>query len=130
MGELLGLGTIPQVQCLMSILLSPNCNIRVLFPHSNAECRRLASASKDGTIRLWDVVLQRILFILSGHTQSVSCVKWGGVGLLYSASHDRTIKVWRSDNVFSPNCLVPMLLFTCLLPRESCAEHWKVTPTG
>lgn len=37
--------------------------------------------------------------ILTGHTQSVTCVKWGGDGLLYSSSQDRTIKVWRSQDV-------------------------------
>lgn len=38
---------------------------------------------------------------LSGHTQSVTCVKWGGKGLLYSSSQDRTIKVWRVDDVIN-----------------------------
>uniref|UniRef100_A0A672ULR2 Notchless protein homolog 1 n=1 Tax=Strigops habroptila TaxID=2489341 RepID=A0A672ULR2_STRHB len=36
--------------------------------------------------------------ILTSHTQSVTCVKWGGDGLLYSSSQDRTIKVWRSQD--------------------------------
>lgn len=66
---------------------------------SNADCRRLASASKDTSVRIWDVVLHRALFALTGHTQSVSAVKWGGAGLIYTASHDRTVKVWRSDDV-------------------------------
>jgi WD40 repeat protein len=30
----------------------------------------------------------------TGHADSVECVKWGGEGLLYSASRDRTIMVW------------------------------------
>ena len=29
------------------------------------------------------------------HTDSVECVKWGGSGLIYSGSRDRSIKVWR-----------------------------------
>jgi len=36
---------------------------------------------------------------LSSHTQSVTCVKWGGKNLIYSSSQDRTIKVWRSEDV-------------------------------
>jgi ribosome assembly protein 4 len=32
--------------------------------------------------------------IPSGHMDSVESCKWGGQGLLYSASRDRTIKVW------------------------------------
>uniref|UniRef100_A0A8C2U142 Notchless protein homolog 1 n=1 Tax=Coturnix japonica TaxID=93934 RepID=A0A8C2U142_COTJA len=66
--------------------------------HINPECRYLASASKDGSIRIWDTLMGRCDKILTGHTQSVTCVKWGGDGLLYSSSQDRTIKVWRSQD--------------------------------
>lgn len=37
---------------------------------------------------------------MTSHTMNVTCLKWGGSGLIYSASQDRTIKVWRgSDGV-------------------------------
>lgn len=66
----------------------------------NPECRLLASGSKDGDIRIWDVLLGQTVRVLSSHTKSVTCIKWGGSGLLYSSSHDRTVKVWRiSDGV-------------------------------
>ena len=55
---------------------------------------RLASASKDATIRIWDVVSKRIEHVLSGHKGSVSCVRWGGTGQIYSSSHDKTVRVW------------------------------------
>ncbi|RWS30555.1 notchless protein 1-like protein [Leptotrombidium deliense] len=68
--------------------------------HRNVECRRIASSSKDSTVKIWDVVLYRCLFSLNGHSQSVTCVKWGGMGLIYTSSQDRTVKVWRdSDGV-------------------------------
>nr|XP_034995849.1 notchless protein homolog 1 [Zootoca vivipara] len=63
--------------------------------HLNPECRYLASSSKDGSVRIWDTVAGRCDKILTGHTQSVTCIKWGGDNLLYSSSQDRTIKVWR-----------------------------------
>ncbi|XP_070572350.1 notchless protein homolog 1-like [Ptychodera flava] len=66
--------------------------------HLNPQCRYLASASKDATVRIWDSVLGKTKIILSGHLQSVSCVKWGGSGLIYTASQDRTIKVWRAED--------------------------------
>ena len=31
---------------------------------------------------------------LGGHSASVSCIKWGGKGWLYSGSQDRTIRIW------------------------------------
>ncbi|VDN04808.1 unnamed protein product [Thelazia callipaeda] len=64
--------------------------------HSNPQCRYLASAGKDGDIRIWDIVKYGSVRCLSGHIASVTCVKWGGEGLIYSGSQDRTIKVWRA----------------------------------
>jgi len=58
-----------------------------------------ASSSKDGDIRIWDVILGQCLRSLTSHTRSITCLKWGGTGLLYSSSQDRTIKVWRADDV-------------------------------
>ena len=55
---------------------------------------RLASSSKDCTVRIWDVVSKRIEIVLSGHKGSVSCVRWGGTGSIYTASHDKTVKIW------------------------------------
>lgn len=57
---------------------------------------RLASASKDATIRIWDCISKRIDLVLSGHKGSVSCVRWGGTGNIYTSSHDKTVKIWSS----------------------------------
>ena len=62
--------------------------------HKNFNCTRLASSSKDGDIRIWDVVRRQCILSFSGHTASISCLRWGGQDLLYSGSQDRSIKVW------------------------------------
>lgn len=62
--------------------------------HMNVECIRMCSASKDCTIKIWDTRLYQCILSLSSHTMSVTSVKWGGEGLIYSGSQDRTIKVW------------------------------------
>jgi len=66
--------------------------------HLNEECRYLASSSKDTTIKIWDTLMGICARSLSGHAQSVTCIKWGGKNLIYSSSQDRTIKVWRADD--------------------------------
>jgi ribosome assembly protein 4 len=55
---------------------------------------RLVTTSKDGTCKIWNVRTRQCLITLSGHTDAVEAVKWGGEGFLYTASRDRTIKVW------------------------------------
>jgi len=62
--------------------------------HLNPKCNRFASASKDGSVRIWNSDTKRCELSLSHHTDVVTCVKWGGEGLIYTASRDRTIKVW------------------------------------
>lgn len=70
--------------------------------HRNRSCERLASASKDKTVKVWNVRTGRVEFSLCGHTDSVEALRWGGVGLLYSASRDRTIKVWGVEDGDGP----------------------------
>lgn len=71
----------------------------VLVSLRDPECRLVASSSKDGTVRIWDAILCRAVLVLSGHTLCVTCVQWGGEGLVYTSSQDRTIKVWRAKDV-------------------------------
>ncbi|CAG9533286.1 unnamed protein product [Cercopithifilaria johnstoni] len=66
--------------------------------HKDPYCRHLASAGKDGEIRIWDTVKCEMIRCLTGHTASVTCMKWGGQGLIYTGSQDRTIKVWRAED--------------------------------
>eukprot|EP01125_Pyxidicula_operculata_P011577 TRINITY_DN3793_c0_g1_i1.p1 TRINITY_DN3793_c0_g1~~TRINITY_DN3793_c0_g1_i1.p1 ORF type:complete len:465 (+),score=81.33 TRINITY_DN3793_c0_g1_i1:61-1395(+) len=62
--------------------------------HVNPNCDRIVSSSKDGSARVWSVTRKVCLFSLDAHTKSVTAAKWGGEGLIYTASQDTTIKVW------------------------------------
>lgn len=55
---------------------------------------RVASASKDAVVKIWDVLHGTCLLSLSGHSQPIRCLKWGGRGVVYSGSQDRSIKCW------------------------------------
>jgi WD40 repeat protein len=72
---------------------------------SNAAAPRLASSSKDGTVRVWLAsTTRRLEYTLGGHSASVNVVRWGGGGMggksvLYTASSDRTVRVWDASNV-------------------------------
>lgn len=68
--------------------------------HLNATSPRLASSSKDGTVKVWNTSTRTCAFTLGAHSSSVNIVRWGGettssgAGVLYTAANDRTVKVW------------------------------------
>ena len=79
-------------------------------PSSGGEASslRLATGSKDGTVRVWDARKgRRCLATMAGHRLAVTSVVWGGGGgdgeeeedgRIFSASRDGTIRVWCPKN--------------------------------
>src|SRR5271169_709299 len=63
---------------------------------------RLASSSKDTTIKVWDTIQHRPIFTLSGHTAAVTCLRWGGKNWIYSGSQDKSIRIWDAKDVLLP----------------------------
>ena len=62
----------------------------------NNMCEQLVTSSKDCHAKIWNIRTRKCVVTLSGHLDSVESVKWGGEGLIYTASRDRTIKVWNA----------------------------------
>ncbi|KAF2193435.1 hypothetical protein K469DRAFT_549877 [Zopfia rhizophila CBS 207.26] len=64
----------------------------VAFSHNSA---RLASASGDSTVKIWDVSSGECLQTLEGYSDSVNSVAFShDSARLASASDDRTVKIW------------------------------------
>ncbi|MDX2035147.1 MAG: WD40 repeat domain-containing protein [Isosphaeraceae bacterium] len=58
---------------------------------------RLASASLDGTVRIWDVERRATLAILGGHVGGVSAVAWPSADLIVTGDARGDLRVWRLD---------------------------------
>ncbi|GAW81221.1 WD domain, G-beta repeat domain containing protein [Plasmodium gonderi] len=59
---------------------------------------RLASAGKDGCIRINNILSNSVEKVLTGHTDTITCILWSGMdeksSRIYSSSRDTTIKIW------------------------------------
>jgi WD40 repeat protein len=65
-------------------------------PRLTLEQDLAASASEDGTIRLWRASNGDLLATLTGHTDFVQGVALGGNGVIASGGQDGTVRSWRA----------------------------------
>ena len=68
-----------------------------------AEGKTLSSASRDGTIKLWDISKQTEIHCLRGHEKAVLAQAVSPDGKkIASASEDGTVKIWDVSSVAAP----------------------------
>ena len=76
-------------------------------PHSAGRRPLLASTSFDGRVRFWCADTGIALQVLPLHDAVVTSVLWSKGGeTLFTASMDRTVKVWRVAQEDPPQCIV------------------------
>ena len=72
-----------------------------LLQVTGADLARLASASADGTIKIWDPATGAELCTLADHGGQVNCIHWSPDGLkLLSASRDNTVRIWDATRAY------------------------------
>ena len=83
----------PQREQYLRILKGHTFPVRQMCWSPNGH--RLATASGDGTARIWDAVSGKQLRVLSGHKEPVNSVAWSPDGAtLATAGDDGTVRVW------------------------------------
>jgi predicted Ser/Thr protein kinase len=103
--------------------------------------KRLASASADRTVRLWDVATSQKWATLSGHTGKVYAVAFSPDGrVLASTGADRTVRLWdpttgtAEANLLQTRCRVYALAFSpdsktlALGNADGSVELWDFAP--
>jgi WD40 repeat protein/predicted Ser/Thr protein kinase len=82
--------------------------------------KRLASASEDQTVKVWDVDTRQEVLTLRGHKGAVRGVCWSpGSNRLATASDDQTVKVWDAETgeeLFTLRGSTPEVLSVCWNP--------------
>lgn len=66
---------------------------------------RIASASDDKTIKVWEISTKKCLCTLNGHDESIYCVIELNDGNLCSGSQDKSLRIWSMDNKKEIACI-------------------------
>ena len=61
----------------------------------SADSRMLVSASKDSTLKVWNMRTFKLASDLPGHDGQVYTVDWGGQ-VAASGGEDKAVRIWRN----------------------------------
>lgn len=57
--------------------------------------RYLVSASKDSTLKLWDIKTRKLMKDLPGHADEIYALDWSNDGnMVATGGKDRQVKIW------------------------------------
>lgn len=85
----------------------------------------LATCSRDGTIKLWDLGTDKIKATLTGHESDVYCVSFSPDGSqLASCSGDKTIRIWNAKTLQPVRTLTGHSEVVRWVAFSPMARHW------
>lgn len=89
-------GSKPALSNALSLAIAiPGHSLPVYSLAISPDGKTIASGSEDGTIKLWKLESQELIYTLAGHSRMVNSVAISGDGqTLASGSKDNTIKLW------------------------------------
>ncbi|OHT16794.1 WD repeat protein [Tritrichomonas foetus] len=58
---------------------------------------RLVTTTKNGEVNIWCSKTGRRMIGFNGHQKQVMGLAWGADGVIFTSSHDRTVKAWSSE---------------------------------
>ena len=101
--------------------------LRRTFTHGNAaywvafsdDSRKLATASLDHTVKIWNVSDGAHIGTLKGHTDGVAFVEFLKEGRIVTASLDKTIRIWSPEGVVKATLAGHAEYLTCAAVSRS-----------
>ena len=72
--------------------------------HLDEDCMTLATTSKDGYLKLWNIANKSCYLAVHAHDSSITKSIWSGNNYIYTCSQDKLIRIW-SENGENINTL-------------------------
>jgi len=63
--------------------------------HLDEFCSMLATTSKDGSLKIWNISNSACILHVHAHEGSITKSLWSGNDYIYTASQDKVIKIWK-----------------------------------
>lgn len=90
---------------------------------------RIVVGASDNSVRVWDLATNKEMYLLAGHTGSVSALAWDArADLLISGSFDTTVRIWRLQPAAASVVSQPEVHPEATQPASTLQPHGTTAP--